>query len=313
MNTMTDTTQEVQVAPIKAPILPLEPNTVFILCGPTNSGKSTFAWDLTTLARWKGLSAETLSSDDYRARLLDSSSICTTGIPGSSKDELTKYRTSVVPQSVSRQAFELLMAELKALTSFPVNTDIIVVDTTGMGERFRNEVKAVCEANHYRTCLVMFDYKNRSDYLVRVDDDRERQVILESVLKFRKQVLPSVKVGDFDSRIKINSRRVFGRLALDPMDPARKALSEAWSGDKALTEWAKQSIALRDSTVTNFTRSTEPLLPGPTYAVIGDSHECVEELQQLIGEVKKVYPGIKIIHIGDYLDKGETLLKWSNT
>lgn len=40
------------------------------------------------------------------------------------------------------------------------------------------------------------------------------------------------------------------------------------------------------------------------YVVIGDSHECVNELRRLITKIEKEIPGVLIIHVGDYVDKG---------
>lgn len=40
------------------------------------------------------------------------------------------------------------------------------------------------------------------------------------------------------------------------------------------------------------------------YAIIGDSHECVNELRRLIDRLEKNIPRVQIIHVSDYVDKG---------
>lgn len=40
------------------------------------------------------------------------------------------------------------------------------------------------------------------------------------------------------------------------------------------------------------------------FAVIGDSHECVEELRSLITKIKASYPQVQFVHVGDGVDKG---------
>ena len=40
------------------------------------------------------------------------------------------------------------------------------------------------------------------------------------------------------------------------------------------------------------------------YAIIGDSHECVEELRSLITRLEAEIPGVQIVLVGDTVDKG---------
>lgn len=42
-----------------------------------------------------------------------------------------------------------------------------------------------------------------------------------------------------------------------------------------------------------------------TYAIIGDSHECVEELSRLVARIEEDEPWAIIVYVGDYLDKGK--------
>ncbi|WP_144526428.1 ATP-binding protein, partial [Bacillus pumilus] len=58
----------------------------------------------------------------------------------------------------SEQAFHLLFERLKMVTSFPVNADFVVVDTTGLAEDFREKVREIARSNHYNLEVIVFDY-----------------------------------------------------------------------------------------------------------------------------------------------------------
>lgn len=45
------------------------------------------------------------------------------------------------------------------------------------------------------------------------------------------------------------------------------------------------------------------------YAIIGDSHECVTELRRLVTQLEHDIPNVQIVHVGDYVDKGQDTAK----
>jgi predicted kinase len=64
----------------------------------------------------------------------------------------------------SDQAFHMLFERLKTVTSFPINAEFIIVDTTGLAEAFRLKVCDIASENNYNIEVILFDYKEREDY-----------------------------------------------------------------------------------------------------------------------------------------------------
>lgn len=266
----------------------LQPHTVFLLCGPTNSGKSTFAELLRQLAVKSTLAAVVISSDKNRQTILGSTSLFAPAF------EHNRYAPSM--SAVSGQAFDLLFTQLEIATSFPVGSEIVIVDTTGMDEKFRLEVKKIADKNAYRTVLVTFEYKHRADYESEGLTEEKKKIIEASVIRFRRTILPSLKTKDFSDRIRIHSRA--------EIDALQKGLDAGPAGVRDLiTDAADAKLETLFSTMDpDYPYKVEGKIP--LYAVIGDSHECTEELRALVSRIETAYPGIHIVHIGDYLDKG---------
>lgn len=274
------------------PKVNLIPHTIFLLCGPTHSGKSQFSEDLAYLADDKGLNFKILSSDRNRENFLRETSL----------SHVNRNRYSDSMQMMSGLAFEKLMFDLRIYTSHPVNTDIIVVDTTGMNEVFRQQVLDVANLNAYRVCLVTFDYKFRSSYFPPGVVEYQREIIERSVANFRQKTLPSISAKDYQDRIRITRKSQFG---WDLRDQIQVTL-ENWV-DNACTSLADERIALYKQCI-GIDNSIEKDSTGEpvgevVFAVIGDSHEQTDTLAKLISDVETKYPTVRIIHIGDYLGK----------
>lgn len=95
-------------------------HTIFILVGPTNSGKTHFCQNVLIPGLNKahaGLNIQYISSDDIRRRLNNNMT-------------LSKYDSRMT--EVSHQAFRSLYHELDQVTQFPVNCHFAIVDTTGL-------------------------------------------------------------------------------------------------------------------------------------------------------------------------------------
>lgn len=228
-------------------------HTVIVLCGPTMCGKSEFVKNHFGQALFIRQKLTVLCSDDFRYGLLGSQ----------------PHRHSPEMLSVSKQAFELLMTQLRARTSYPVNHDYVVVDTRGFDENFRKQVRDVAVENGYNTMLVTFEYKDRSEYIPTDCTSAERVVVEGDVRRYLRKVLPTVRGRDWDLTLRIGSR--------------------------------SQEVMLRPDGATN-TLSYER---GQAVAIIGDSHECVEELEALVKKVESRYGDKTVfVHVGDYLDKG---------
>ena len=130
-------------------------HTVFMLIGPTECGKSTFAKNILIPQLEYSLpeknfyaNVQYLSSDSIRQEILGR--------------DYDKY--DEIMMESSGQAFSLLGEKLKMVTSYPVNAEFVVVDTTGLSLEFRNSVKKKKKKNHYNIEVIVFDYKDREEY-----------------------------------------------------------------------------------------------------------------------------------------------------
>lgn len=259
---MTDT-QENQSPAVARPIVtvPSDPHTVYVLCGPTRSGKSTFAKYLQTALSVSG-ACRVLSSDSYRQDLLSNTWI--------NANEFSPH--DPLMSEVSEEAFNLLYANFKAQVSFPVNCPYVIIDTTGMNEKFRQDMVRIAKDAQYKVVLVTFEYRSTSEYYKYVSE-ADRRIVGFSVDRFRRKVLPELKARDFTARVRIRDRDF--DLALSTEE------SPGYS-----------RIQQEDQVV----------------CVIGDTHESVDALQSLLEKVR-IQPSVqgkalRFIHVGDYLDKG---------
>ncbi|MEH7225597.1 metallophosphoesterase [Bacillus sp. JJ1566] len=248
-------------------------HTIYMLIGPTECGKSTFAKNV-LLPQLQFYDEEInyrsnvqyLSSDDIRQEIL--------GFP------YDKYDSMMMESSA--QAFDLLFHKLRAVTSFPVNADFVIVDTTGLAEDFRKKVTAIAQENHYRLEAILFDYKNMKDYY---QSERSKKVIATHVNRMRRDVLPSLKRSDFD-----DIHRIRAKNFLQP--------------------------DLYEIMVEDLNAYLTQILPHHYfYIIIGDVHETLTSLQKMItlhgfaildGKIQETSKSgnKRFVLIGDFIDKG---------
>lgn len=267
----------------------IKPQTVIMFVGPTHCGKSHFAQnvlmpELFAYSRltFKKLNIQYLSSDMFRDDLLGEFHE-----PGHHKEHETDF--------VSEQAFTLLKAKLAAVTSYPVNADFVVIDTTGMSEAFRAEVKEITYKANYNLQLFVFEYKNRDDYYKYTENVPHTRIkkISDSIKRF-KDKLRELNKKDYPNQTKIKSNNFEVKIEIEDF--------------KSYTE--------------HFLDSAEE------YIVIGDVHGCFDELKELLcahgfvfdsnnfvveaGRSKVTGEPLKIIFIGDLIDKGDQIVEVIN-
>jgi predicted kinase len=249
-------------------------HTIFMLIGPTECGKSTFAKNiLLPQLHYRAdevnyiSNVQYLSSDAIRQELL--------GHP------YDKYDSKML--EASGQAFDQLFAKLRAVTSFPINADFVIVDTTGLAEDFRKKVAAIAVEQHYRLEAIVFDYRNIRDYYA---SERSKKLIAGHVNRLRRDVLPTLRRSDFANIHRIREKNFF--------------------------EPDQYEVVVEDRE----TYLTHLLPHDHHYIIVGDVHECVDELQELITshgfEVNagKMAPTAKsgnkkFLLVGDFIDKGK--------
>ncbi|GFN31482.1 AAA family ATPase [Paenibacillus xylaniclasticus] len=255
-------------------------HTIYLLVGATECGKTTFAQEVLlpqlrledASRNWRA-NVQYLSSDAIRQELL-----------GYAYDKYDQ-----VMLEASSHTFQLLFERLKLVTSFPINAEFVVVDTTGLAEDFRSKVRAVAQENNYNVEVILFDYRSRDDYYV---SERSRRLITNHLNRLRKEVLPVLSREGYEQVHKVRAKDFYdpGSGAVNPAYRVTVQDAEAYVASLLLQEW--------------------------NYIVVGDVHECVQELQGLLTSYGYIIDNGKllasdalystsVILAGDWIDKGK--------
>lgn len=243
-------------------------HTIFLLIGPTESGKTTFTKEvLLPQVNFQDeeknfkTNSHHLSSDDMRRELLGR--------------EYDKYSASML--EASGVVFPYLKAKLDFLTSYPINAEFVVVDTIGLAEEFRQEVRAIADKNHYRVEAVVFDYP-RDDFYA---SERSKVLITKHVDRLKREVLPKLAKEDYAAVHRIKQK-----------------------------DFTKICVEVKDKTP-----YLDTLLSNQKdYAVIGDVHESLSELKKMVSKLGYRVKGnemsvagekpFSLVLLGDWIDKG---------
>ncbi|CAM5786191.1 metallophosphoesterase [Brevibacillus borstelensis] len=174
-------------------------HTILMLIGPTECGKTTFAREvlipgLRFADETKNYRANVqyISSDSIRQELLGA--------------DLDKY--DQVMLEASEQAFQLLYDKLRAVTSYPINAEFVVLDTTGLADDFRAKVKEIASQNHYRLEAVVFDYRNREDYYA---SERSKKLITSHINRLKRDVLGSLAKEGYEKIHRVRAKDFYRR------------------------------------------------------------------------------------------------------
>ena len=249
-------------------------HTVFMLIGPTECGKSTFAKNILIPQLEYSLpeknfyaNVQYLSSDSIRQEILGR--------------DYDKY--DEIMMESSGQAFSLLGEKLKMVTSYPVNAEFVVVDTTGLSLEFRNSVIETAKKNHYNIEVIVFDYKDREEYY---RSERSKKVITKHIQRLKKEVLPSLSRENYNQIHRVKEK-----------------INEKEEFQVEITDMETYTGCLLDENT--------------KYVIIGDVHECVDTLVNLIGNYgfnlkdgkisvsPEVKEEMKFVLLGDWIDKGK--------
>lgn len=257
-------------------------HTIFMLVGPTECGKTTFAKEVLIPGlhfadeeKHVRANVQYLSSDQIRQEILGF--------------DYDKY--DQVMLEASEQAFHLLFEKLKMATTFPVNAEFVVLDTTGLSEDFRAKVRDIAHENNYNLEVILFDYRQRDDYYA---SERSRKLISSHIHRMKKEVLRAVTREGYTNIHRVRAkdfllkeeRRVVGNPAYEiAIDNREEYLSAV-------------------------------LDPKQKYIIVGDVHECVQEVKGLLLSYgyeicgNKLLPtekvrDMKVILAGDWIDKGK--------
>jgi predicted kinase len=244
----------------------LRMHTIVLLVGPSGCGKTYFTEkNIIPKIKENGFTYAHLSSDNIRRELLGDMSI-------SKMDPRMNYS--------SKAAFGLLNAKLRALTSYPINTEFVIVDSTGLSKDFRDDIKKVADDNNYNLVVVMFDYKGRSSYYDYITDEESKAVTSRQIDYMREKVMSEVSKKTFRDIYKVKSRG-----------------------------FEKYTISFSD-----VERYRECQLSSELdYVIIGDIHGCYKEFVELLekngfeinnGKISHQDIRKRIVLVGDIVDKG---------
>lgn len=230
-------------------------NTIVLLVGPSNCGKSTFADRMIEKYSSDGVSAVKISSDEIRRELLCNHK---------------ESKMSARMMSVSSQAFQLLNQRVEFHCSYPINTSVIIVDTTGLSQEFRNEMIEIATRNQYNIAMYVFNYeRNVLEKFVEASGDGDMFVTGRHSKKLREEVMPNL------------NRKAYSHVTIF------KNPEEASSYRFTKIE-GYLPIRIHEKDVV---------------AVIGDVHECVDELTELVSS--KLPANVNhVVFLGDIFDKG---------
>lgn len=218
-------------------------HTVFLLVGPTGSGKSTFSKNYLVPGLHKAMRMQAniqyISSDQIRKDLLGR--------------EMHKLEDEML--YVSEQAFDMLFNRLKNVTSYPVNADFVIIDTTGLSKEFREKIAHITHENMYNVQVIAFDYKDRDEYYKHVPEG-DQWLISKHIKRFKEEAMPEMPRKTFDEITKITSKN------FDEYEFVVSDLEEFKSCLLPFTIPQGEEII--------------------QYPVIGDIHGCLEELKEMV-------------------------------
>lgn len=166
-------------------------NTVILLVGPSQSGKSTWASIFKEKINQldQELRVSIISSDSIRRELLG--------------ENLDRYDPKMM--EASEAAFDMLFSKLKAVTQYPINNEFVIIDTTGLDNEFRKRIQDHAKSVCYRTAIVIFDYAH-SEYFKDLSGFNAKHIVGKHVDTFKKDVLPSIKRKSYDYALTVKEK-----------------------------------------------------------------------------------------------------------
>lgn len=236
----------------------LMPNTVITCIGPSHSGKSTIANSMKNYLGSIGKTCQIISSDNYRRELLH----LNPNDPIPTSEGL----------AISEVAFKKLKADLEFYMSHPCNTDVIVVDTTGLDKTFRQDIVRIAKDQSYANISLVFQLSKATLFNRLYGETQNvnhmKFVIDRQLTRLKENVLPFFNKHDYISTYRIDDKK-------------------------------KNNIEFE------YKDSTKVLkLDSGRYAIYGDIHQQVNPFETLYKKAEE--KGFRNhILIGDYLDKDD--------
>jgi predicted kinase len=241
-------------------------HTVFMLVGPSGCGKSYFAENYLVPALKAEIpkaNIQLLSSDGFRRKVLG-------------RDE-NKYAPEML--QISDQAFALMYKWGREVMRYPVNSEFIISDTTGLSDKHREQILKDADAAGYNVELVIFDYKDKADYFKHLqEEETSKKITFDHIRRLRMEVLPALRRSKYKAIHRIKDKD-FSTFSVEVLD------KEIYN--KTFMDNSKEQL------------------------VIGDVQGCFDEFLELLEKCKiRINNGVidtthkQIVFVGDVVDKG---------
>lgn len=218
--------------------------------GVSGCGKTRFSNKLAHQASRNGYSVKHVSTDKIRRELLG---------------DFPRPKSDQMMMAVSKQAFDMVDALVCNYASYPVSTNIIIVDSTGLDREFRQKMAGFAKGYGYSIDLVVFDISSE-------------------------ELFQNIETGTDVTNISVGEKHqksLLREIATIDKKHYNKIVTY-----KTLAEYANVEFS--------FSALSNPIVAANTVAVIGDVHECVDELKQLIAKIPKE---ATLVFVGDLFDK----------
>lgn len=254
----------------------LKLNSIIMLIGPDGDGKTQFAMEQLMLQLKlsqtgnKRISISYISLKQILSELLDKQQVV--------EDSLESLQ-------VIEQARDIAFNKIKNLSSYPVNSDFIIVDSNGFDEVFRQGVLDIGELNHYNVSVILFHYSDKTQfYIVNPENGEQLRPFPHQIKQLKQAASGGILKKDFSS-FHVITQRDFDRYQIS---------------------------------VEDYSLYDQYILPdNEQFIIVGDIHGCLREFQMLLRKngfeidcnLKITHPeGKKIILVGDIIDKGYDIM-----
>ena len=173
----------------------LKQHTILLMVGPSGCGKSTLAKHIQSQIS----KCSIVNSDDLRRELL----------------LYDHNEMSPIMGRASEEAFKLLKLKVDSYSSYPINHNLIIVDSTGLSEQFRNDIKDIAKKNNYNFLVCAYIFNDRKDYFTYakskvVTEKHVQKLLREQVAKLGKDKI-IIKNHDLpDFKMETPSNKVDG-------------------------------------------------------------------------------------------------------
>ena len=238
----------------------LIPKNIILLIGPSHSGKSTLTNLLQNKLKELNQTVKVLSSDEIRKDFLQLKN----------QDEAK----TVKGQTVNHIVFPYLLETLKTYITYPINTDFVILDSTGLDPEFQKTVTQISKDYCYTLTKIVFDlplellqsriYLPQLKKVVKNHYDNFTSFVLPFLLKTKDQNTYFIKKELRHVSVILNTNNTNIHVHKDSNNSLLKKI-----------------------------------------IVIGDVHECIDELKSLLDRFKNLPIKERVIYLnGDWLDKG---------